>query len=206
MRRPDENLRRLAPVSLFRDDLQELVGCAAPQGAMEFRCDGFVYASLEELVSHEGAAALTNLVIQPVGDVDGAAAIAIHPRHVEVFSLSPASERPEKTAAFLRSRARGQQPRWWRVLYSALVWLVSILAAALVFRFGELPRIALALLAGFAAVAFSSLLTSAQRSLGESVIHLHYRGERRQVASKATIVVVALMSGLVGLLIGVMAR
>ena len=200
MRRADEHSQRLRPVRLYRDELEQLAKITSA-GTVEYRAGGFVYESLDDLF-RRGGSPLRALVIQPVGELDGAAAVTIQPHLVEVFKLSASSERADQAVALLKRCTRGAQPAWWRVLYLALAWLVGILTAALVFRYGSLPPVTLVMLGSFAAIVFASVLTSAQHSLGESAVFLHYRGERKQAGPSLVLIVIALLSGLVGFLIG----
>lgn len=201
MRRADEHSHRLRPVSLYRDELEQLAKIASA-GSVEYRSEGLVYDSLEDL-SHGRSSPLRTLVIQPIGNTDGAAAVTIQPHQVEVFKLSASSERADQAVALLRRCARGAQPVWWRVLYLVLAWLVSIMAAGLVFRYGSLPPITLVMLGAFAAIVFSAVLTSAQNALGQSAVFLNYRGESKRDRPSMIAVVIALLSGLVGFLIGI---
>ena len=201
MRRADEHSYRLRPVTLYRDELEQLAKIASPE-SVEFRSEGFVYESLDDLFQR-GSAPLRTLAIQPVGEADGSVAVTIQPHQVQVFKLSAASERADQAVALLKRCVRGAQPAWWRVLYLALAWLVGILAAALVFRYGTLPPVMLVMLGAFAAIVFSAVLASAQHSIGQSAVFLHYRGERRQSGPNMILTSIALLSGLVGFLIGV---
>ena len=133
---------------------------------------------------------------------DGAAAVSISPHQVEVFALSESTSLADELVAYLRPRVRSDMPLWWRVLYGSVAWLVAILIGGIVLDVSDVPMVARSLAAGFVSITIVMLLTGTRRPLAESAVYLDDHDTSRQ-NRRATIVVVAALSGLIGLILGI---
>ena len=201
MKKPDSHSRRLGPVCVFRAELDHVSALVAATGKVEYRLNGFIYDSLDELAGDLNGKPSRSIVIQPVSG-EGAAAVSIAPHQVEVFALAGNTEPTERIAEYLGRHVCRVRPLWWRVLYESVVWLVAILVGAVVVAVSDVPLLARSLASGLIVLALAALLAGARRSPDESEVHLR----ERDVSSddrKGLLFLVAALSGLVGLGLGI---
>ena len=201
MKRPDSHSRRLGPVCVFRAELAHVSALAAATGKVEYRLNGFIYDSLDELAGDLNGKPSRSIVIQPVGG-QGAAAVSISPHQVEVIALADNTEPAERIAEYLGPHVCRVRPLWWRVLYESVVWLVAILIGAVVLALSDVPLLARSMASGLIVLALVSLLTGARRSRDESEVHLRER-DASSDDRKGILFLVAALSGLIGLGLGV---